>query len=381
MNWKRIGLELARVAGAGLVLVVAYQFMPSRTRANVPCSIPFTFVNGTVADATQVNANFNALVTCLGNAAVAGVNGDITQLTGLSTPLTPASGGTSQFMATGVTTGSGNVQGIAATLPNNFSLTSGYRVSFIAGFSNNNATTLSIGSTAARNLFRKTTQFGAVAMVGGELVAGNAYSAIYDGTEYVLDGNTDQVAEMRLWHGAAPSGWIMADGNCYATSNNLLAQIFAVIGTNYGSCGGSTFNVPDVRGRNLTGLDNMGTGTGAAGLLTGAGTGCGSNFNVVNATCANGSQSHTQSLAELANHNHSATSSVSDPGHVHGGGQAQSQNGTAGGTPSVFWFGSPVNTSGATTGITVGTTVNANGSSQAMPIVNPNRGFYVIMKE
>src|SRR6516225_10084563 len=341
MNWKRIGLELARVVGAGLVLVVAYQFMPSRTRANVPCSIPFTFVNGTVADATQVNANFNALVTCLGNAAVAGVNGDITQLTGLSTPLTPASGGTSQFMATGVTTGSGNVQGIAATLPNNFSLTSGYRVSFIAGFSNNNATTLSIGSTAARNLFRKTTQFGAVAMVGGELV----------------------------------------DGNCYATSNNLLAQIFAVIGTNYGSCGGSTFNVPDVRGRNLTGLDNMGTGTGAAGLLTGAGTGCGSNFNVVNATCANGSQSHTQSLAELANHSHSATSSVSDPGHVHGGGQAQSQNGTAGGTPSVFWFGSPVNTSGATTGITVGTTVNANGSSQAMPIVNPNRGFYVIMKE
>src|SRR6516165_11718978 len=144
MSWRRIGLELARIVGAGLVLAAVYQLMPTRTRANVPCSVPFTFVNGTVADATQVNANFNSLVTCLGNAAAAGVNGDITQLTGLSTPLTPASGGTSQFMATGVTTGSGNAQGIAATLPNNFSLTSGYRVSFIAGFSNNKATTLLI---------------------------------------------------------------------------------------------------------------------------------------------------------------------------------------------------------------------------------------------
>ena len=39
--------------------------------ANVPCSLPFNLLNGTTADATQVMANYNALVTCLGNAAIA----------------------------------------------------------------------------------------------------------------------------------------------------------------------------------------------------------------------------------------------------------------------------------------------------------------------
>lgn len=31
------------------------------------CSVPYSFSNGTIADATQVNANFNALVTCFAN--------------------------------------------------------------------------------------------------------------------------------------------------------------------------------------------------------------------------------------------------------------------------------------------------------------------------
>src|SRR5580704_10502940 len=33
--------------------------------AEVPCTVPYTFVNGTVANADQVNANFTAVITCL----------------------------------------------------------------------------------------------------------------------------------------------------------------------------------------------------------------------------------------------------------------------------------------------------------------------------
>jgi hypothetical protein len=42
-------------------------------KAVAQCTLPHTLTNGTPADATQVMANYNALVTCLGNAGV--VNG------------------------------------------------------------------------------------------------------------------------------------------------------------------------------------------------------------------------------------------------------------------------------------------------------------------
>ncbi len=58
-------------------------------------SLPYTFQNGTTADATQVNANFDLVVSDVNaNAAASGVNNDITQLTGLTTALSVAQGGT-----------------------------------------------------------------------------------------------------------------------------------------------------------------------------------------------------------------------------------------------------------------------------------------------
>ena len=67
---------------------------PLPAKATVSCSVPFNLTNGTVADATQVMADFNAILTCLSSsAAKSGANSDITSLTGLTTPLTPAQGG------------------------------------------------------------------------------------------------------------------------------------------------------------------------------------------------------------------------------------------------------------------------------------------------
>lgn len=62
--------------------------------ANCP-SFTYVLTNGQVADATQVMANFNGLLTCAnGNLAHNGANSDITSLTGLTTPLGASVGGT-----------------------------------------------------------------------------------------------------------------------------------------------------------------------------------------------------------------------------------------------------------------------------------------------
>jgi hypothetical protein len=58
-------------------------------------ALPYTLTNGTTADANQVMADLNDIVTGVNNnAAHNGPNSDITSLTGLTTPLTTAQGGT-----------------------------------------------------------------------------------------------------------------------------------------------------------------------------------------------------------------------------------------------------------------------------------------------
>lgn len=151
--------------------------------ANVPCTLPFTFTNGTLADATQVMANYNALVTCLASAAAAGANSDITSLLGLTTPIAPGSGGTNVYVG-GTSTGSANAQAIA-TVPSTYTLTTGYRVIFVAGFTNTGAATFNANVTGAKNVTRRTPT-GLVSLTGGEVVSGQLIDAIYDGTQYQL---------------------------------------------------------------------------------------------------------------------------------------------------------------------------------------------------
>jgi microcystin-dependent protein len=66
---------------------------------------------------------------------------------------------------------------------------------------------------------------------------------------------------------SAPEGWAMCDGS--EVSRTDYAALFAAIGTTYGVGDGSTtFNLPDMRGEFLRGLDNMGTAAGARGKDT-----------------------------------------------------------------------------------------------------------------
>jgi hypothetical protein len=77
-----------------LLLALALLLLPAAAHATVSCSVPFNLTNGTTADATQVMANYNAILACLSSgAASSGSNSDITSLNGLTTPITPAQGG------------------------------------------------------------------------------------------------------------------------------------------------------------------------------------------------------------------------------------------------------------------------------------------------
>ena len=160
-------------------------FVPVQAMAGVSCSLPFNLTNGTTADATQVMANYNALVACLGNAAAQGANTDITALLGLTTPIAPGSGGTPVFLA-GLTSGSGTVQTATVTTPSTgYLLTFGYTVVLQAGVTNTGPMTLNINGLGARNVF-KFSASGPIALSSGDFVAGQMAVVIYDGTEFQL---------------------------------------------------------------------------------------------------------------------------------------------------------------------------------------------------
>tara|TARA_R110002153_G_scaffold45498_1_gene128305 strand:+ start:238 stop:1164 length:927 start_codon:yes stop_codon:yes gene_type:complete len=90
----------------------------------------------------------------------------------------------------------------------------------------------------------------------------------------------------------APSDFLLCYGQSLSTST--YADLFAIIGYTYGGSG-SSFNVPDLRGRVVGGQDDMGGSS--ANRLT-------SPLNGDTLGGAGGSQSHSLTEAELAPHRH-----------------------------------------------------------------------------
>ncbi len=96
---------------------------------------------------------------------------------------------------------------------------------------------------------------------------------------------------------AAPEGWLPCDGR--EVSRTGYAALFAAIGTAYGAGDGvDTFALPDLRGRTVAGLDDMG-GT-AAGRLTGRSGG----VDGAALGASGGAETHTLAEAEIAEHDH-----------------------------------------------------------------------------
>ena len=96
---------------------------------------------------------------------------------------------------------------------------------------------------------------------------------------------------------SAPSGWLMCYGQ--SISKATYPELYDIIGYTYGGSG-DNFNVPDMRGRDFVGLDNIGGSQ--ADVLTAANT---PNRNVLGG--AVGEERHQLTVPELATHSHPIT--------------------------------------------------------------------------
>lgn len=103
---------------------------------------------------------------------------------------------------------------------------------------------------------------------------------------------------------SAPSGWLVCDGSAVARAD--YADLFSAIGTVYGAGDGSTtFNLPDLRGEFLRGLDS-GRGVDADRAL---GSVQGEAYK---------SHTHTGSSSNTGSHTHTASVTVNSAGaHTH----------------------------------------------------------------
>jgi microcystin-dependent protein len=83
---------------------------------------------------------------------------------------------------------------------------------------------------------------------------------------------------------AAPAGWILCDGASLLRAGTY-ADLFAVIGTTYGTADGSHFNVPNMKGKVIVGFNSAET-----------------EFDALGET--GGEKTHQLSVAEMPAHTH-----------------------------------------------------------------------------
>jgi microcystin-dependent protein len=331
--------------------------------AHAACSggvLPFNLTNGTLADASQVMANYNAIISAI-NATCAGqgTNSDITSLTGLTTPLSISQGGGRVYTGVTQATGTVNAQVVAASNPIGFTLTSGNIACWLpAGTNTSNVTLAFAGTTAAP--VQKQVIPGLTPLVGGELNSNSIACAFYDGTNYELITNTGQgvPAGTVLDHAGtvAPAGYLLCDGASYSTTG-VTAALFSVIGYTYGGSG-ANFNVPDMRGR-------VGAGNDAVANRLNNGN--------IGSIAGNATQSLTIGVANLPAHTHSGTTASENATHTHtynAPTQQGFQSGTSGGNMMSTTTATATTTESANHQHTF-TTDNGTGGHAAVNIAQP----------
>lgn len=205
-------------------------------------------------------------------------------------------------------------------------------------------------TTGAFNVTVKT-----AAGTGVQVPQGISSKVFSTGLDIQLETSTVPTGSLMMWAtNTAPMGYLLCNGA--AVSRTTFAALFAILGTTFGAGDGSiTFNLPDYR-------DRMPIGAGTTYALNAKG----------------GNKDAT-----LPAHTHTATSTVSDPGHSHtkvGFNQFQGSNA---GYPGFDGSGdsyTQVASDSSTTGISVGTTVASAGASATNANLPPYIGIQFIIK-
>lgn len=146
-------------------------------------------------------------------------------------------------------------------------------------------------------------------------------------------------------------GWLICDGR--SLSRETYSNLFSIIGTTYGSNSGTTFNLPDCRGRVL------------------GGSGSGSGLTSRSAGTLLGTETHTMTVNQMPTHSHGVT----DPTHTHNVTNTVVTNGLntltdsdSTGAPEINLAATQTTTS---TSSATGITINTAGNSQAFNIMQP----------
>ncbi len=211
-----------------------------------------------------------------------------------------------------------------------------------------------------------------VELAAGTLIQGTPYVATYnaaDGAFYLHSfyGNPYNIpvgGMMPFLSTTAPNpSFVLPYGQ--AISRTAYATLFALVGTTFGPGDGSTtFNVPDLRGRFLAGLDTMG-GSGANRITAAAG---GIDGTTIGAN--GGGQTVTLTRANLPNANVAVT--ISDPGHAHGSIPEVNASGSNGsGGPIGIWDRNYTGSAAALTGISASFNLNGNVMQAAVQNLPP----------
>lgn len=168
--------------------------------------------------------------------------------------------------------------------------------------------------------------------------------------------------------GSAPDGWLLCGGQSVNRAD--YPALFAVIGTTYGSASGSTFNLPDCRGRVTAGRDfDQG---GNSGRLSGATM----TPNGLTLGATGGAQSVALTTGQLANHTHTGTT-ASAGAHTHSVENSGSANAQPGGGLVGSTVGGLTGSAGAHTHTF---TTDATGSGEAHLNVQPTILFNKIIR-
>jgi microcystin-dependent protein len=212
-----------------------------------------------------------------------------------------------------------------------------------------------------------------VELMAGTIIQGTPYVAVYSAAAGAFTlrsffGNPYTIpigAMMPFLSTTAPnSSFVLPYGQ--AISRTAYATLFSMVGTAFGGGdGATTFNVPDLRGRSIFGLDTMGGA--ASGRLTAAAGG----VDGTTIGASGGGQTVTLARANLPNTNVAVT--VTDPGHSHSGVpevNASGSNGTGGSIG--IWDRNYANSYAAYTGISASFNLNGNVAQSAVQNLPPS---------